>query len=277
MFPATKVVKKCFLPVVTADGVAKPIIQIIIEEALSAGIEAVGLVINPEDEGLFKSFFAPVTPAMLKSLPKHLQSEAQKLSEIGEKVSYIHQKEQKGLGHAVLCAQNWVAKEPFMLLLGDHIYKSHQKASCSKQIVDCFEALGAKTSVIGIYHESLENVEHYGTVTGEWEDEKILSVSNIKEKPTSDIAAEYLGIKYHGREQFFCVNGIYILDSLIFTILQEQNDSCRLNNGELELTTALRKLGKVMGFYGYHVDGKHFDTGLPKKFAGTVYKNGNLK
>ena len=60
MFPATKAIKKCFLPLVTDEGVAKPILQLIIEEALSAGVEEIGLIINPADEPLFTAFFAPL-------------------------------------------------------------------------------------------------------------------------------------------------------------------------------------------------------------------------
>lgn len=280
MFPATKIVKKCFLPVITEDSVAKPIIQLIIEEALSGGVEEIGLIINPADEDLFRAFFAPLSPSAMQKLPKHLQQEAYKLSEIGKCITYIHQHEQKGLGHAILCADSWVADTSFMLLLGDHIYATSEKKSCARQVVDCYDELGAKACVFGIYKEMLVNVEHYGTVSGTWEKDNILTLSAIKEKPTHDHAAEYLSVEHNGIEQFFCVNGIYILTPLLFAILKDQNNTRTQQGEELQLTTALETLLAVEGCHGYRVNGKHFDTGLPSMFADTVSQfalSGELK
>ncbi|MGI9537365.1 MAG: sugar phosphate nucleotidyltransferase, partial [Desulfocapsaceae bacterium] len=274
MFPATKAVKKCFLPIVTDEGVSKPILQLIIEEALSGGIEEIGLVINPADEELFTSFFAPLKSSLLNKLPTHLQQEARRLAEIGRHVTLIPQVEQEGFGHAVLCAQSWVGSDTFMLLLGDHLYKSFQSSSCARQIVDCFNELGAKSSVVGIYKEKLNHVEHYGTVSGTWEEKGVLALSAIKEKPTADYAVEYLTVERSTAEEFFCVNGIYVLTPLLFSILSE-NEGGREGDGvELELTAALEQLIATENCYGCEVDGEHFDTGLPAMFVNTVSKFG---
>ena len=270
MFPATKAVKKCFLPIITDEGVAKPILQIIIEEALSAGVEEVGLIINPLDEPIFESFFEPLSPSMLNKLPTHLRDEARRLGEIGAHVTFLPQEEQEGFGHAVLCAKSWVGEETFMLLLGDHLYKSYQNCSCARQVVDCFNALGAGHSVVGIYKEELKNVEHYGTVSGTWEENGVLALAAIKEKPTADYAAEYLAIEKGQNEEFFCVNGIYVLTPQLFSILTENQRRRKDQGVELELTAALEELIDRENCYGCEVDGAHFDTGLPSMFATTV-------
>ncbi len=270
MFPATKAVKKCFLPLVNDEGVAKPILQLIIEEALSAGVEEIGLIINPADEPLFTSFFAPLAPALLSKLPTHLREEARQLSEIGTRVTLIPQANQEGFGHAVLCASDWVGSETFMLLLGDHLYKSDRSRSCARQVVDCFNELGASNSVVGIYNEELKHVEHYGTVSGTWEEAGVLSLATIKEKPTADYAAEYLAVERNKKEEFFCVNGIYVLTPRLFSILRQHENERGADGGELELTAALEKLMSAEHCYGCEVDGSHFDTGLPRMFVATV-------
>ena len=270
MFPATKAVKKCFLPVITEEGVAKPVIQLIIEEALSGGVQKIGLIIHPDDEPLFNDLFAPLDPEAERKLPKHLRSEAKKLAEIGRRISLIHQEEQAGLGHAVSCAEKWIGDEPFMLLLGDHVYKQTGELSCAAQVVGSFEQLGSKTSVIGVYEEQLQHVEHYGTVSGSWEKERILALSNISEKPTADYADEYLAVKDGGGKHFYCVNGIYILMPTLFPFLAEQEKNANLQGGELQLTTVLAEMITKEGAYGCHVDGEHYDTGLPSMFAETV-------
>ena len=157
-----------------------------------------------------------------------------------------------------------------MLLLGDHLYKSTRSRSCAKQVVDCFNELGAHSSVVGIYNENLKNVEHYGTVSGTWEDEGVLSLATIKEKPTADYAAEYLAVQRNENEEFYCVNGIYVLTPQLFSILSEQQTQRGADGEELELTTALEQLIVVEHCYGCEVDGSHFDTGLPQMFVATV-------
>ena len=270
MFPATKAVKKCFLPIVTEEGVSKPILQLIIEEALSGGIEEIGLVINPADEELFNSFFEPLQSTLLNKLPTHLKQEARRLAEIGKHVTLIPQVKQEGCGHSRSQPPNLVGSDTFMLLLGDHLYKSFQSSSCARQVVDCFNELGAKNSVVGIYKEKLNHLEHYGTVSGSWEEEGVLALSAIKEKPTADYAAEFLTVERNNVEEFFCVNGIYVLTPLLFSILSDNERGREGDGAELELTAALEQLIGMENCYGCEVDGEHFDTGLPTMFVNTV-------
>ncbi|NET12070.1 MAG: UTP--glucose-1-phosphate uridylyltransferase, partial [Okeania sp. SIO1H6] len=147
MFPATKVVKKELFPIIDKDGRAKPIIQIIVEEAISAGIENVGIVIQKSDFQVFKDFFQAI-PSYYQKLSPEKQEYCEYLQNLGSKITLLTQSEQAGYGHAVFCAKEWVGDEPFVLLLGDHIYTSEVKKSCASQILQVYEQ--TNKSVIGV-------------------------------------------------------------------------------------------------------------------------------
>ena len=269
MFPYTKAVPKTFLPVVTPECVAKPVIQLIIEEALSAGVENVALVIQPEDEPRFRSYFqTEVRPEILVKLPPAIRHEVERVTEIGKRLTFIPQHEAKGFGHAVLLAEKWVGNESFLLLLGDHLFRSGGIRSVAGQVVDQFQAFGDSQSVVGIYEETLTRVKHYGTVAGEWVSDDTLQLQNIREKPTEDEARTYLAVIRHNRETFFCVNGVYALRPGIFGKLREQ---AQVSGGaEVQLTPALEALRCDEGIKGLAVNGAHFDTGIPSIYAETI-------
>ena len=269
MFPYTKAVPKTFLPVVTPEGISKPVIQIVIEEALSAGIEEIALIIQPEDEERFRAYFnQDVKAETIARLPQALKHECQILKSIGKRITYIPQVEAGGFGHAVLLAEKWVGDQAFLLMLGDHIFRTSSNRSVAGQVVDLFQDFGDAQSVVGIYEEKLDRVKHYGTVAGEWVSENTLQLQTIVEKPTEDDAQTYLAVTRHGLKTWLCVNGIYALRPQIFKILRAQAQSA--GEGELQLTTALEELMQQEGIKGLAVDGKHYDTGIPSIYAETV-------
>jgi UTP-glucose-1-phosphate uridylyltransferase/galactokinase len=269
MFPYTKAVPKTFLPVVTPDGVAKPVIQVIVEEALSAGVEDVALIIQPEDEARFRAYFlTDVRAETLNKLPQHLREEAEQLKQIGRRLTFIPQQEAKGFGHAVLLAEKFVGGEPFLLMLGDHLFQTGETRSVARQVVERFQDFGDTQSVVGIYEENLSRVKHYGTVTGEWVSDETLQLDRVFEKPTEDEAQTYLQVECHGKPTYFCVNGIYALRPAIFALLNEAAAS--RGSHEIELTSALDALRQKEGVKGLVVNGRHFDTGIPAIYAETV-------
>ena len=136
-------------PVIDKNGVAKPVIQAIVEEALAGDIEEICVIVQKGDRPLFEEYFH--TPPPVEHFAK-LSKEAQKLSdyiiEIGHRVTFIEQQTQNGFGDAVYCARSWVGNEPFLLMLGDHLYASDTDTSCSRQLLDVYEKYGR--SVVGL-------------------------------------------------------------------------------------------------------------------------------
>ena len=125
-----------------------PAIMAIVEEAINAGIEEVCLIVQSGDTELFESFFQ--TPPRIEhynKLSKENQAYCDALLELGSRVSFVTQDVQEGFGHAVYCAREWVGNEPFLLMLGDHLYGSDEERCCARQVVEAYERVGH--SVVG--------------------------------------------------------------------------------------------------------------------------------
>lgn len=267
MFPATKSVKKEMLPVVTPDGVCKPILQTILEEAVDAGIEDIAIIVRPEDEAIIAGFLSPADPAFFARLPEKAKNEQLKLEEIGRKVVFIRQEEQLGFGHAVSLAQKWAGNDPVLLLLGDHIYSSNTRQNCASQLIEAFEKHG-RQCIVSLYTAPGASVHHYGTATGTWVDDecKTLKLSMFAEKPTLEFARANLAMPGLPDDSFLCVYGQYILTPELFKILADQISRGVKQKGEFQLTTALDELRATSGMLGFLVNGAHYDTGQPGEY-----------
>ncbi len=153
LFPATKAVPKALFPIIAQDGFAKPIIQLIIEEALTAGIEEVCLVAQPHQVEPIADYFSGVVPAAIREKAA-LAMQADRLAEIGERLHFAIQAEPQGFGHAIYCAKAFADGEPVMILLGDHLYLSETDVSCAKQLVDIYAQIGTSVTSLDICDES---------------------------------------------------------------------------------------------------------------------------
>lgn len=276
MYPATKVFKKELFPIIGKDGQAKPIILAIVEEAISAGIEEVGIVVQESDRALFHDLFkSPPKPQLWQKLSAENKEYSNYLQTIGDRVTILTQTEQEGYGHAVFCTKDWINDQPFLLLLGDHIYTSDMEISCAKQMVDIYQQ--TNTSVIGITVMSGEVIHKAGCVSGTWQTEKsILEIEQIYEKPTLDYARENLQVSGMAKDEFLGVFGMYILESAIFDLLATQINNNERYKGEFQLTTCLDKLRQSQGAIAYLVKGQYYDTGMPLFYRQTMidyYKN----
>ncbi|MGD9049730.1 MAG: sugar phosphate nucleotidyltransferase, partial [Anaerolineae bacterium] len=139
LFPATKAAKKELFPVVDRDGIAKPAILLIVEEALRAGIEQVIIVVQEHDLDAFHALFnEQITIENYNKLPRHFQEYAKYILEVGHRVTFVVQERQEGFGHAVYCAREAIGDEPFLLMLGDHLYRSTNEVSCAQQLIQTY-------------------------------------------------------------------------------------------------------------------------------------------
>ena len=149
LFPASKASKKELFPIIDRDGIAKPVILYLVEEALGAGVEEVILIVQESDLAYFSAFFnVQLTIENYNKLPGHFQEYARRILEIGHHISFAVQPAQEGFGHAVYCTREKVGNEPFLLVLGDHLYRSDSDRSCARQLIDSYGRHG--TSVVGL-------------------------------------------------------------------------------------------------------------------------------
>ncbi|MEM8719279.1 MAG: UTP--glucose-1-phosphate uridylyltransferase [Cyanobacteria bacterium P01_G01_bin.39] len=270
MYPATKALKKELLPIVGKDGRAKPIMLAIIEEALSAGIEEVAIVVQQRDRTLFEELLkSPPQPELWAKLSSENKEYSKYLERIGDRITLLTQTEQEGFGHAVFCARDWVGDQPFLLLLGDHIYTSNSEISCAAQMVEIYNQ--ANTSVIGITVMDGNIIHKAGCVAGQWQTEQsILQISQIYEKPTLDYARNHLHVEGMAEDQFLGIFGMYLLESAIFELLESEIKLNQRLKGEFQLTTCLDKLRKTSGAIAYLVQGQYYDTGMPLFYRQTM-------
>ena len=273
VFPATKTLKKCFLPLLDTDGVLKPALLIMLERLLEAGIEEIALIIGEEDREEFDRFFAPLPDEHRKKLPEEKQKYDEMIYSIGRRITYIIQRERKGFGHAVWLAKRFTEGDPVLLLLGDFVYRSETSESCSRQIIEAYKECGR--TLVSITEVPLEKVVHYGILHGVWdEDEILMKADRMVEKPTDDYAREYLGVKdARGEKRYYATFGQYILTSEVFEELEKQINSGTPTEGkEYGLTEALDAVRQKSGLFGFVPKGKSFDIGLPDSYRQTMWE-----
>ncbi|MEH1841211.1 MAG: UTP--glucose-1-phosphate uridylyltransferase [Nostoc sp.] len=270
LFPATKVVKKELFPIIDQDGRAKPVILAIIEEAISAGITEVGIVVQPDDKEIFEDLFKkPPKKELLKKLSPQNQEYSRYLEDLGSKITILLQEEQLGYGHAVFCAKDWVQDEPFLLMLGDHIYTSDIEKSCASQLLDVYEQVNQ--SVMSLTTKPAELLHISGCVTGVWQElNSILEVTQLYEKPSIEYAQQHLRVQGMVENEFLCIFGMYLLTPKIFDFLAEHINQNFRERGEFQLTSCLDRLRQEERMTGYVVKGKCFDTGLPDAYRQTM-------
>ena len=271
LFPATKVVKKELFPIIDKDGRAKPAIQLIVEEAVSGGIEEIGIVTQPNDKEVFASYFSDLPePKLFNKLSRENQEYCQYLQNLGSKITFLAQDKQDGYGHAVFCAKEWVNNEPFLLMLGDHIYSSDAEKSCTSQILRVYEQVNQ--SVIGLNYLPAEMIHKAGCITGFWQENNssILQVTQVYEKPTVEYARQNLRVEGMAEDNYLCIFGLYALTPNIFDLLADNINSDVREKGEFQLTSCLEKLRESGGMIGLLVDGKTFDIGMPNVYRQTI-------
>lgn len=271
LFPATKTFKKEFFPIMGKDGRMKPVILDIVEEAANAGIADIGIITQERDTKLFEDFFCLHPPIEhFNKLSKENQEYSSQLIETGRRVTLLTQDIQEGFGHAVYCGKQFVKEEPFLLMLGDHVYSSAIKESCTEQLLKIYEKTGK--SVVGLRVTPEDDIRHYGCVSGVWNDDNtsILEITQFMEKPDREYAKEHLRIPTLKPDTYLSLFGLYILTPRIFALLAESIARNQRDLGEIQLTPCLDRLRQEEGFAGYVVQGERYDVGIPSTYRQTM-------
>ena len=239
--PITKAQPKEMLPLVN-----KPLIQYSVEEAINSGIEQIIIITalgKRAIEDYFDRSFELEDVLEQKGEIKLLQ-EIRELSNLVD-ICYIRQKEQLGLGHAVLTAKSIVGEEPFAVLLPDDIIDG--KVPVLKQMIGVYEQY--KTNIIGVEHISSKDTTKYGIIEPRRISGRIYQVLSLAEKPEPAQAPSDLGVV-----------GRYILMPQIFDVLEVTPPG---KNQEIQLTDALQLLLRQQAIYAYEFEGVRYDTGTP--------------
>ncbi|MBQ3510143.1 MAG: UTP--glucose-1-phosphate uridylyltransferase GalU [Peptococcaceae bacterium] len=237
--PATKAQPKEMLPIVD-----KPTIQYIIEEAAASGITDI-LIITGRNKRAIEDHFDRSIELEMELERKHKDALLKEIKDISNivNIQYIRQQTPKGLGHAVLCAKNFVGNEPFAVLLGDDVVDSN--VPCLKQLMNVYERYNS--TVLGVQQVNWSDVDKYGIVSGEVMEDGIHKVKTLFEKPDREIAPSNVAIL-----------GRYIITPDIFPILEQTEPGAGL---EIQLTDALKELARHKAVYAYEFAGCRYDVG----------------
>lgn len=241
MLPATKAQPKESLPLVD-----KPIIQYTVEEAAAAGMTQVIIVTAASKRAVEDHFDRSLELELTLTEKGDVArlAEIQRISDLAD-IVYVRQKEQRGIGHAVLQARNVVGNEPFLLMFPDDVLVAD--VPVSKQMVDVFEERGG--SVIAVQRVPESEVESYGIVGGEDVGGHVVRVTSLVEKPRLKDAPSRLGIV-----------GRYVLTPEIFDALENTAPG---KNREIQITDALAALMELQPVFAYEFEGQRYDTGRP--------------
>lgn len=236
--PATKAQPKEMLPIVD-----KPAIQFIVEEAIAAGIEEILVITGRNKRSIEDHFDRSIELELqLKSQGKYeMLGLIEEISQVT--IHFIRQKEAKGLGHAVLCAKQFVGDEPFAVMLGDDIVDAD--VPCLRQLIDVYEDCGG--SVLGVQTVPKSKVSSYGIVDPKPVKENIWQAIGLIEKPTEQEAPSQLAVL-----------GRYVLMPEIFDLLEDTQPG---RGGEIQLTDAICRLASMQKVYAYNFSGRRYDIG----------------
>ena len=266
-YPASAAVQKEMFPLVDRDGLTKPVIQIIGEEAIDSGIEEICIVTAPGEEKLYRDYFRRLDDDMVKSFRGKDWAilESEKLAAFGERLHFAEQATQEGFGHAVFQARKFAGNEPFLLLLGDHIYISDIKDRCALQLIRIYEQylLDAVTGV----QPTLERLLHlFGTIRGHPIDANrgIFKAELIIEKPSIEQARQTLVTPGLPAGNYLSHFGMHVFSPRIFDSLEYLIRNDLRDKGEIQLTRAQEHLRTQTDKYWCVItQGQRYDTGIP--------------
>jgi UTP--glucose-1-phosphate uridylyltransferase len=237
--PATKSSPKEMLSLID-----KPLVHYVVEEAVASGIEQI-LFVTGRGKRALEDYFDIAFELEAMLFDKGKDAELSQVRQIAEmvKIFYVRQKQALGLGHAILCARDFVGDEPFAVLLGDDIIDAERP--CLAQLLDVYHK--NQGPVLALEQVPLNKISAYGCAKTNRITERTYEVVDMVEKPKPEDAPSDLAII-----------GRYVLTPRIFPILEKLNPG---KGGEIQLTDALRELLLKEVVYGCRFEGTRHDCG----------------
>jgi UTP--glucose-1-phosphate uridylyltransferase len=224
---------------VDRDGQSKSALTILLEEVLQAGVEEIGLVICPGDQQAFATAAGPLV----------------------NRIQFIEQSAPRGYGHAVSCAHAFTGREPFLLLVGDHLYVSKDPASCARQLIDIASAEACAVSAVQATHES--KLPFYGAVGARRRPGQagLYQVDRVLEKPTPTVAEQKLIVPGLRAGHYLCFFGMHVLTPGVMDVLRELLAEAG-SNSSVHLSDALAKVAERERYLACELKGRRYDIGV---------------
>jgi UTP--glucose-1-phosphate uridylyltransferase len=237
--PVTKSQPKEMLPLLN-----RPLIQYSVEEAAACGVDLV-IIVTSQGKKPMEDYFdrSLELEQMLERQGKTQQAEEiRRLSRLAD-ICYVRQKEQLGLGHAVLTAKNVVGHEPFILFLPDDIFEHGELVL--KQMLGIHEH--HRGSVISVREVAEAEVVRYGIIKSRKVADRVYEIQDLVEKPKIGESPSRLAIM-----------GRYILTPEVFAAIENTPPG---RNGEIQITDALKRLNQKQPMHAYEFEGELYDAG----------------
>lgn len=240
VLPATKSMPKEMFPIVD-----KPAIQYIVEEAVEAGITDI-LIITNRGKGIMEDHFdrsPELESALERSGKEDFLNSVKQIADMAN-ITFIRQKEMKGLGHAVLRAKSFIGNEPFAVMYGDGVIRS--KVPAIKQLIDVYGEYGE--GVLGVKKVAENEIHKYGSLKVEHMHDNVFKCTDMVEKPQTKEAVLSL----------YSILDRCVLPPEIFEILENTKPGA---GGEIQLTDAMREIAVTKGMTAVEFEGKRYDIG----------------
>ncbi|HET6437957.1 MAG TPA: sugar phosphate nucleotidyltransferase [Anaeromyxobacter sp.] len=223
---------------VDRDGETKAALRILIEEVLAARIEEICVVLSPGDQAAYAAAAGPHR----------------------NRLHFVVQARPAGYGHAVHCARDFAQGEPFLLMVGDHLYVSRAEERCARQLVEVASAERCTVSAVQPTHES--KLPYYGTVGGHLVANRkgLYEVTQVIEKPTPTEAEQKLLVPGLRSGHYLCFFGMHVLSPLVMDLLDQA--SREADGRSVPLTPSLAALAGRERYLAHEVHGSRYDIGL---------------
>ena len=221
------------------DGQQKSVLGIVIEEVMRAGIQEICLIVHPDDEPAFRSV----------------------AGDAARHVTFVPQHDPRGYGHALWCARAFAGKDPFLHLVGDHLYVSRTSTGCAQRVVEAAVKESCAISAVQATREAL--LPNFGALSGKRVSgaTDLYSVDHVIEKPSPTEAEQHLITPGLRAGHYLCFFGIHVLTPMVMDILDRQVNAAErvptISAALLELTSKEKYLALEMHDYRYNVGVKY--------------------
>jgi UTP--glucose-1-phosphate uridylyltransferase len=224
---------------VDRDGATKTALSIIVEEIRQAGIDDICVVVCPGDQAAYANAAGPHA----------------------KRLAFVEQTQPLGYGHAVWSAHDFAGHQPFLLLVGDHLYVSGSGKRCAQQLVGVAAMENCAVSAVQATHES--KLPFYGAVGGRLVGARqgLYEIAEVIEKPTPTEAEQKLIVPGLRAGRYLCFFGMHVLTPVVMEILGEEVRQA--NEGRrVQLSAALAHLARRERYLACELQGRRYDIGV---------------